>query len=202
MKCDIRKFFDSIDHKILISFIHEKIQDKNFVALIIKIIDSFHIKHGKGLPLGNVTSQIMSNIYMNRLDQFIKNKIKAKYYIRYCDDFVVLHSSLEFLEIIVSRIKLFLMDTLQLELHPNKVTIRKIHSGIDFLGYVSLNHFKVLRTKTKKRILKKIRKLKFLYEKGKITKEFFEQSIQSYLGVLSHCKSGKIKNYIDRLFLD
>src|SRR3989344_2183287 len=126
LKCDIRKFFDSIDHTILISLIRRKVNDKDLMELIIKIIDSFHKGQGKGLPLGNVTSQIMSNIYLNELDQFIKHALKVEYYIRYCDDFVILNSSEEQLKELLRKIDSFLEDKLKLKLHPNKISIRKI----------------------------------------------------------------------------
>ena len=202
LKCDIRKFFDSIDHSILFGLISKKISDEKLLNLIRQIIDSFHHTSGKGLPLGNVTSQLFANIHMNEFDQFVKHALKAKYYIRYCDDFVILHQSKKHLLFLISKVQSFLKETLLLELHPNKVSVRKIHSGIDFLGYVSLPHYKVLRTKTKNRILKKIARLKCFYEKELITRECFEQSIQSYLGVLAHCKSEKIRDQIGRIFLD
>ncbi len=202
LKCDIRKFFDSIDHQVLKSLVGKRVHDEELLDLLNKIIDSFKVTQGKGLPLGNVTSQVFANIYLNELDQFCKHTLKTKYYIRYCDDFVIVHNSRDFLQECILKIQSFLTDNLRMELHPNKVTIRKLNTGTDFLGYVSLPHHKVLRTRTKRRMLNKIRKLKCSYEEGKITKEFLEQSMQSYLGMLSHCKSEKIKDSIARLFYD
>lgn len=202
LKCDIRKFFDSIDHSILTSLTKRKIQDHLLVDLLFKIIDSFHVKPGKGLPLGNVTSQIFANIYLNELDQFCKHELKAKYYIRYCDDFVIIHDSQDFLKTSVFKIQSFLTNNLKMALHPTKVSIRRLYAGTDFLGYVSLPYYKVLRTKTKRRMLKNIEQLKRLHGQGLITEEFLEQSVQSYLGMLSHCKSEKIRNSIERLFYD
>src|SRR3989344_1133363 len=83
LKCDVRKFFDSIDQNILLRIIKDKIEDENAVWLIQKIITSFQKSNGKGLPLGNVTSQLFSNIYLNELDQFVKHNLKIKYYVRY-----------------------------------------------------------------------------------------------------------------------
>ncbi len=90
LKCDIRKFFDSIDQDILLDLVKNKIQDIDAIWLIEKIIRSFDKENNKGLPLGNVTSQLFSNIYLNELDQFVKHKLKIKYYLRYCDDFMIL----------------------------------------------------------------------------------------------------------------
>lgn len=196
LKCDIRKFFDSIDHTILFKLISEKIKDEKLLNLIHKIIDSFHHTQGRGLPLGNVTSQLFANVYMNEFDQFIKHAMKTKYYLRYCDDFVILSQSRIVLVCLISQISDFLTKELRLELHPRKIEIRKVIHGVDFLGYVSLPHYKVLRTGTKKRMIKKIAELRQSFNAGKITKEFLEQSIQSYLGMLSHCKGEKIRGII------
>lgn len=134
LKGDIGKFFASIDHKILINVLRDYISDENIVWLLAKVIDSFHVENGKGLPLGNLTSQLFANIYLNEFDQFIKHQIKAKFYIRYADDFVILSDSQNWLEDQVAIIKDFLLAKLKLEIHPNKLFIKTTSSGVDFLG--------------------------------------------------------------------
>ena len=193
LKCDIKKFFDSIDQEILLEIIQRKIQDAGAMWLIEKIIRSFPA----GLPLGNVTSQIFANIYLNELDQFVKHTLKEKYYLRYCDDFIILGENKNHLENLIPQISQFLENKLQLALHPNKINIRKFRQGIDFLGYVVLPHYRVLRTKTKKRILKKIQKKRESLESKIISEESFNQGVQSYLGVLKHCKGWKIKQNLN-----
>ena len=182
LKCDIRKFFDSVDHNILLELIKKRISCPQTIELLEKIIWSFETSPGKGLPLGNVTSQIFANIYLNQLDQFAKHSLKAHYYLRYCDDFVVISFSVEDLAGLIQKFRNFLDSHLQLELHDNKITIRKFRQGVDYLGYVTLPYYRVLRTKTKKRILR-------LVEKSLIT----ESSLNSYLGILSHCRAFKTK---------
>jgi retron-type reverse transcriptase len=199
LKCDIRKFFDSIDHKILFELISEKIENKKLLELIWEIIDSFHHTKGKGLPLGNVTSQLFANIYMNRFDQYIKHVLKARYYIRYCDDFVILDQSQGSLETMIPDISSFLLKELSLDLHPRKVEIRKIIQGIDFLGYVAKPYYRVLRTSTKNRLIRKIKENKKLYDSGQIAKEKFDAIVASYLGMLSHCRAKSIKSSIDMI---
>ncbi|MDP3710282.1 MAG: reverse transcriptase/maturase family protein [bacterium] len=176
LKCDIRKFFDSVDHQTLIKLISSKIKDGNAVWLIEKIIKSFN----KGLPLGNVTSQLFANIYLNELDQFIKHGLKERYYIRYCDDFIILGYTVGHLMETVNKINNFLADNLKLTPHPDKIIIRKYCQGIDFLGYVVMPTHRVLRTRTKKRLLRRANNI----------------NIVSYLGVLKHCKGYLISKKI------
>lgn len=196
LKCDVRKFFDSIDQDILLKIIKNKIRDNNAIWLIGEIIKSYRGNNDNGLPLGNVTSQLFANIYLNELDQFVKHKIKAKYYLRYCDDFIVLGEDKHGLEELVCKINTFLIEKLKLKLHSGKIIIRKCRQGIDFLGYVSLPHHRILRIKTKRRIFKKLEKRYQDLQSGLISKECFNQGLQSYLGILKHCKGYKIKNEI------
>jgi RNA-directed DNA polymerase len=183
LKCDIRKFFDSINHEILLKIIKEKIKDEQTIDLIILIIESFEKEKGRGLPLGNVTSQLFANIYLNELDQFIKHGLKVKYYFRYADDFVILDKNRKSLDKLKGDIESFLNKGLKLKLHEDKVFIKKVSQGIDFLGYVILPSAIVLRTKTKRRILKRVN----------------NANMSSYKGVLSHCKSKRILSDLSRI---
>ena len=175
LKCDIRKFFANIDHEILIAILREHISDENIMALLENVIGSFSSsKTGVGLPLGNLTSQLFVNIYMNRFDQFVKHKLKAKYYIRYADDFVFFSESRDLLGGYIENTAIFLHEELRLELHPDKVYIKTLASGIDFLGWISFLDHRVLRTTTKRRMMKRIK------ENSKI------ERVNSYLGMLKH----------------
>ncbi len=196
LKCDIRKFFDNIDHQILFNLIKKRINDQDILSIIDLTIKSFETKRGKGLPLGNVTSQLFANIYLNELDQFVKHVLKVKYYLRYCDDFIILENNPKLLQEYIQAISIFLNSRLYLGLHSNKVSIRKCTQGIDFLGYVVLPNCIVLRTKTKKRIFKKIRFLKNQLSKNIISQETFNSTLQSYLGILKHCSGYKIQQKI------
>ena len=186
LKCDIKKYFDSIDQNILLNLIRKIIKDNDALWLIEKVIKSFP----KGLPLGNITSQLFANIYLNELDKFIKHNLREKFYIRYCDDFTILNSADKNL---IYKIDYFLKNNLRLYLHPAKIIIRKYHQGIDFLGYVIFPHFRILRVKTIKRIIKNLKTKEIEVKNKKITKKSFNQTVQSYLGVLKHCDSLKIR---------
>lgn len=162
LKCDIRKFFDSIDHRILLAILERRIADPDTMWLLQLIVESFD-KGGTslfdrhGLPIGNLTSQLFANVYMNEFDQFVKHEMKVKNYARYTDDFIVVSADRKYLESLIPPFQKFLEERLRLSLHPKKISIRNAAKGIDFLGYVALPHYKVLRTKTKRRIFRKLR---------------------------------------------
>lgn len=199
LKCDIRKFFNSIDKTILARIISNKVKDNDFLWLVSKILDSFSEIPGKGLPLGNVTSQIFANIYLNELDQYVKHCLRVKYYIRYCDDFVVLDHDPHYLLELAFKINEFLEEHLTLSLHPNKITLRKYRQGIDFLGYVILPYHRVIRTKTRKRVTNKIISKREESDDNLISQESLRQSLSSYLGILKHCKGYELENELIRL---
>lgn len=189
LKCDVRKFFASISQKRLIQILEERIADKDILWLLSQIISSFYAKEeGTGLPLGNLTSQLLVNIYMNEFDQFVKHQLKVKEYIRYADDFVLLSASKVELEQLLPRIEEYLRSDLYLTLHPDKVSIRTFASGVDFLGWVHFTDHRVLRTTSKKRMFRRIKEVE-----GK------EESVQSYLGLLSHGNSFKLRQGISNM---
>ncbi|KKQ03873.1 MAG: RNA-directed DNA polymerase (Reverse transcriptase) [Parcubacteria group bacterium GW2011_GWA2_36_24] len=166
LKCDIKKFFANIDHNILKKILSKTVFDTDILWLLSQVIDSFssprHIYAmadicKTGLPLGNLTSQLLANVYMNEFDQFAKRELKVKHYIRYADDFVILSDDKNCLENLIPRISDFLQKELKLQLHPDKVFIKTIASGIDFLGWVHFPEHRVLRTATKRRMLKKLK---------------------------------------------
>ncbi len=134
---------------------------------------------------------------MNEFDQFMKHTLHIKDYARYTDDFAIASPDRAYLENLIEPISKFLRDHLALALHPKKIFIRKLHQGIDFLGYVSFPHNRVLRTKTKRRMFKKIKGKILEFKQDKITEKSLNQTIQSYLGVLSHCNSYKLKKELE-----
>lgn len=185
LKCDIRKFFENIDHEILMKILTDYIPDQNILWLLGQVINSFSSKSNIGLPLGNLTSQLFVNIYMNEFDQFVKHKLKAKYYIRYADDFVILSENKSWLAGLIKLISQFLFSNLGLLLHPDKIFIKTINSGIDFLGWIHFPDHRVLRTTTKRRMFKKL------------VQDNRPEIINSYFGLLGHGNSYKLEAKID-----
>ncbi len=207
LKCDIRQFFASINHDILLQIIRKKIKDEKVMALLAHIVGSFSTQKDekecmRGLPIGNLTSQLFANVYMHEFDTYIKQLLKVKNYARYTDDFVLIAEKKEELKKLLLSIQSFLKEQLKLDLHPHKISIRKHAQGIDFLGTILLPHYRALRTTTKRRMRRKMdEKMQALVNpqmNSKVTKASIEQSLHSYLGVLSHancfCMAEKIKN--------
>jgi hypothetical protein len=192
----VRKFFDSVDHGVLMGLIRRKVSDLEVLELIRVIVSSFSKSPGKGLPLGNVTSQLFSNVYLNELDQFVKRDLRVKQYIRYADDFVILSKNRAYLESLLPKIEQFLRETLKLEVHPKKILFTKWNRGIDFLGYIFFPHHAVLRVKTRKRIIKNILKNLAAKKRGDMDETHFEQSLRSYLGIMSHADTYKLTGKI------
>jgi RNA-directed DNA polymerase len=189
LKCDIKKFFASIDHKKLLEILAGYIPDKTIIWLFKEVIYSFDFQdEGKGLPLGNLTSQLFCNVYMKELDQFVKHKLKIKFYIRYADDFVFLSDSRQELENFIPKISEFLDRRLKLSLHPNKVFIKTLASGVDFLGWVHFPKHRVLRNTTKQRMFKGI------HQRPK------NETLQSYLGLIKHGNTFELKQEVLNLY--
>lgn len=176
LKCDIQKFFASIDHYILKNIVAKHITDIKTLILLRNIIDSFYTigKPNVGLPLGNLTSQLLVNVYMNEFDQYVKHVLKEKHYIRYADDFVILSRDKKHLERLIPILATYLQKNLKLTLHPDKVYIKTFASGVDFLGWVHFPKHRVLRTATKQRMLKII------------TQNPSKNTLASYKGMLLH----------------
>ena len=138
------------------------------------------------MPLGNLTSQLLVNVYMNEFDQFVKRVLKIKYYIRYVDDFVIFSEDRNYLENIIPKIFEFLESSLKLSLHPGKLFIKTINSGVDFLGWINFPDYRVLRAATKKRMFRKLRTSRK------------SESLNSYLGLLGHGNSEKLRSIITK----
>ncbi|MDP2587717.1 MAG: RNA-directed DNA polymerase, partial [bacterium] len=180
-KADIRKFFASIDHAVLIKHLQAYIPDLDLMKLLQTIILSFSTAPGKGLPLGNLTSQLFCNVYMNSFDQFVKHELKVPHYVRYADDFVLLSHDRTWLEKQVEPMRNFLREELKLEIHPDKLWIKTLASGADFLGWVHFPYHRVLRRSTKLRAQRAM-------SMGTL------QGASSYIGMLEHGNARKLRD--------
>ena len=220
LKCDIQKFFASVNHNVLLRLLDCSIADTDIRWLLREVVWSFGTHHilsssgltrgstivsGSpipvgddteeilkqvqdddcvGLPLGNLTSQLFANIYLNELDQFTKHRLKAQFYIRYADDFVFLSHDRALLESLISIIRDFLDERLRLILHPKKLFLKTLASGVDFLGWVHFQDYRVLRTSTKHRMLRRV------------AEHPTEGTLDSYHGLLSYGNANGLQQEI------
>lgn len=185
LKCDIRRYFASIDHETLYEMIKKRIKDPSTLLLIKQIIDS---AADPGIPIGNLTSQIFANLYLNELDHFVKEEIKCRYYIRYMDDLVVFDNNKNKLNNIKGAIE-GRLKRLKLELHPKKCQIYPVKSGVPFLGYKVQPTYRLVVRQNIIRLRRRVRKYLKLWRQGLIAKEKIACSMRSWLGYAIHANS-------------
>lgn len=152
LQCDIAKCFASIGHERLLSIMREHVVCNRTMTVIEEVVGSFSITPHRGIPLGNLTSQLFVNVYLNLLDQFIKRTLRARMYLRYTDDFLIVSRDKKFLETSLEHIHMFVRGTLGMELHPRKVRLKTLSSGVDFLGWINFPDYRVLRPSTRHRM--------------------------------------------------
>ena len=196
LKCDIKKFFNSVDLEILVELIKRKIKDKKVIWLIKQIIG----KSKKGMPIGSLTSQLFANVYLNELDKFVKHHLRIKNYMRYMDDFIIFSEDKKELHFILNEIENFLKENLELELN-NKTRIHPVQTGVEFVGYIHFYNKIRIRKSSWKRFKKNLKATKKSYDKNTINKETYNNTISSYYGHLKHTKNKKIINKIVKMKL-
>lgn len=200
LKMDISKFYPSMNHEILFNVIQQKIKDKDVIDLLDNIINS--MPGNKNVPIGNYTSQWFGNLYLNELDQFLKHKIGVEKYIRYCDDFIILHQDKRYLHELADIIEGFVNNKLDMSLSKNEIS--PISHGIDFVGYRHFRDYVLVRKSTAKRIKRRLRNLPIRFDAGEITAEQHRSTIASTLGWLKWSNSYNFRQSIgiDKLWAE
>ncbi|MGI6253623.1 MAG: reverse transcriptase domain-containing protein [Aminivibrio sp.] len=201
LKCDIAKFFHSIDHEVLMDILSKTIREVKVLDLIRKASIAPDNASGKGLPIGALTSQILANVYMDQLDHFIKDCASIKYYVRYADDFIILAQTKEELRAIKADISWLLETHLKLRLNP-KSSIFPVQNGVDFCGYRIWATHRLPRKRVVMAAKKRFKKLSKDYVAGIVSIEEVRSSVGSFLGYMQHC-SGRVsaESALNRLIL-
>jgi retron-type reverse transcriptase len=209
LKCDVRKFFPSVDHEILKSLIARKIKDRDVLWLADRIIDHSNeqepviewfagddlltpSERRRGLPIGNQTSQFFANVYLNPFDHFVKETLRARGYIRYVDDFVVFSDDKEWLADVRERCREFL-GTLRLRLHPNKSVISRVADGTRFLGFRVFPERRRLVRENVVRMKRRLRRMAEWYADGSIGAEQIRQRLMSWIGHAQHADTYRLR---------
>ena len=194
IKTDVSKYFDSIDKEILIKILEKKIKDEKLMWLIKEIIYAQPRK--KGIEIGNYTSQIFANIYLNEVDQFIKHKLKVKYYARYLDDSVMMVQTKQEAKEVLRQVEEFLDKNLKLKLN-DKTQIFKGKQGVNFCGY-KINEYRLkLRDKGKRRLKNKVKKLEMKVKKGEMTSKEAKIFLAGHIGYITWAD---VYNLTNKLF--
>jgi retron-type reverse transcriptase len=194
LKADIKHYFQEVDRDILLGIIKRKIKCSKTIQLIKCILYNFD--NSKGMPLGNLTSQFFANVYLNELDYFVKHTLRAKYYIRYVDDFVILHNSKLQLEIWKSDLGRFLREILKIDLHPQKSKIVSLSKGVDFVGFISFYHFRLLRKRNINKFRNKIR----IFNNQEIPEGKLKESLDGWMAYAKWANSYNVmKSLLDNL---
>lgn len=201
LKADIKSYFDTVNHKILINILQEQIQDSQIVWLIKVILDNHQGKlKGKGMPLGNLTSQFFANVYLNELDQFVKHNLKATYYIRYVDDFVILSHSKKLLKKYKDEIDGFLKNKLDITLHPEKSKIVFVKKGVHFLGLRIFYYHTLLAKKNMRKFNKKLFKMQDKYSSKSISREDVVERFEGWMAYVTNANTYKYRKKITGKF--
>ena len=201
LKADVKSYFDTVNHRILLGILGKRIKDERVMWLIKRILDNHKGENtNKGMPLGNLTSQFFANVYLHELDQFVKHKLRAKYYIRYVDDFVILHQSRKVLEEYKQQTDVFLREKLDLKLHPDKSQVLKLEKGVGFLGFRVFYHHKLLVKKNMRKFEKRMEQMKYEYKDEKLDREKVIEKFEGWLAYATHANTYKYRKRMTSKF--
>ena len=202
LKCDIAKYFPNIQHDILKHIIRRTISCSDTLYLLDSIIDSTGEgdSNNRGIPIGNLTSQLLANVYLNQLDHFAKEVLCEHYYVRYMDDFIFITETKQHLWKILGQIKIYLKQNLGLDLNK-KTSIFPTNQGVDFCGYRIWSSYKLLRKRSVKTMKRKLKVYKKKYETGQIELEEINCSIQSWLGHAKHADTYRLRKKMFNNFI-
>ena len=214
LKCDVRKFFPSVDHQILMEQLGRKIKDPNVLWLAGMIVEHSNpqeevpgffpgddlftaLERKRGIPIGNQTSQFFSNVYLDPLDHFIKERLRCRHYLRYCDDFVVLDNDKGRLAEVRDGIEKFLLNR-RLWLHPKKRVISRVDEGLRFLGYRIWPNRILLNRRGLARFCRRLKRYQHLVRTGRLSPQSLTQRIRSWIGHACHADTWRLRSDLFR----
>lgn len=217
LKLDISKYFYRVDHAVLLDILRKRIKDERLLHLLATIINSeeqaFGLPAGVspddcpeeewlydvGMPIGNLTSQLFANIYLNELDQHCKHELHLHYYIRYMDDIIILHNDKKELQAVKDDIEVLLKEKLHLDLN-SKTAIRPTSLGVEFVGYRIYSTHRKLKKQTARRIIRTVTRLSKALSEGTLTQEEFDRRAASYKGIFIHCNCYGLRRKLNAIF--
>jgi retron-type reverse transcriptase len=199
LKMDIRKYFDSIHQATLRELLGRKFKDPLLLGVFDRILASYHTTPGRGLPIGNLTSQHLANFFLGPLDRFLKEELRSVAYVRYMDDFVVWGWSGSELRAVCERVRAFLAAELKLELKSN-TAINRTEFGMDFLGYRLFPGTVRLARRSKVRFMRKFRRYEAAQRCGRWSELLLQQRMQALLAFVMPAESGAFRRHVLQRF--
>lgn len=218
LKLDISKYFYRVDHAILIEILRQRIKDERFMRLIENVIDCDGAKFGLprfkgpddvtddewlgevGMPIGNLTSQLFANIYLNELDHFCKHQLHIKMYARYMDDIIILAPDKETAHLWRVEIEVFLADRLHLDLN-RKTAVRPADKDIEFVGYIINSHSLRLRKATARRLKAAFHGISYRYFTGNLSEAEFQRRLASFEGLIKHTDNAGLRYQLNQIYV-
>ena len=199
LKADIRKYFENVDHQVLLSILGKRIKDQELLRLISLILQNYRTETpGKGMPLGNLTSQFFANIYLGELDNFVKHELRAKFYLRYVDDFVLLGKNRRQMQAWKESIGIFLQERLRISLHPDKTKIVRLQDGVSLVGLRIFTHHKLLKKSNLRRVRIRLEKFREQISLGQATPEHVQLSMAGWGGYAKQADTFMLRQEITK----
>lgn len=193
LKADVKQYFPSVDHAVLRRLLRRKISDEPLLRLLDRLVESGDEGGGKGMPIGNLTSQLFANLYLDPLDHFVKEDLQRRAYIRYMDDVVILGEEKAELWDVLRAVERFLQERLRLSLQPQRTSVIPVAAGVDFLGYVVYpNGYKRVRRRNVVNVRRRLVRLEAGHARGEIPFAHARQSIASWLGLAKHASAFRL----------
>lgn len=217
LKLDISKYFYRVDHAVLIEILRRRIKDERLMNLLVQVIDANGEKFGlprfasaedveadewlgdRGMPIGNLTSQMFANIYLNELDQYCKHCLHIHYYIRYMDDIVILVENKEKAQMLRTRIEIYLSEVLHLDVN-SKTSVMPVGRAV-FVGYEVTAYSLQLRKQTVRRIKSSFRCICRRYFVGELTRKDFDRRVASYSGMMKPCECASLRFRLNQIYI-
>lgn len=198
LKCDIRKYFESVDHAVLKDLLRRVFKDPKLIQLLDQIINHTtpDSAPGKGIPIGNLTSQHFANLYLGELDHYAKEVLRVKGYLRYMDDFICFGDSKEELHEILLAIRRFVGDELKLALKEKVVRVAPVREGVPFLGFRIFPNMTRLQRTNLVRFRRRFKKKQRLYREGSISEAEMVKSVSSMIAHINYGNTTKLRRSI------
>lgn len=211
LECDVARFFPSIDHDVLLAQVERVVADPRLLALIRHIVEShadgeetewigaglFDVRlRRRGIPIGNLTSQFLANVYLSPLDHFVKHGLRARGYLRYMDDFLLFGDDRAALRAQGRTLK-DQLAALRLRMHPDKYRLRPTALGVDFVGFVAFRDGRIrVRRASVRRFERRYRRQRFLVERGRGEAAALTESVRSWVAHARHAKSQELRRAV------